>query len=127
MIQNSPKIEKYLFPGISGCILSPCTGGPGESSCQEDSEYVWQRGVGSKKSLAFFTPYPPFAIHILNPLDMRIHRDPCTWGKNAPRNAWKQILLKIWAIVDHSVPLKTEEGSTGDEDFDRWVEFLLEL
>ena len=51
MTHNSPKIEKYLFPGISGCILATCTGGPSESSCQEDSEYVWQRGVGSKKSL----------------------------------------------------------------------------
>ena len=24
-------------------------GGPGESSCHEGSEYVWQRGVGSQK------------------------------------------------------------------------------
>ena len=35
---------------------------------------------------------------------MRIHQDPSTWGKNAPRNAWKQILFKFWAIVGHSVP-----------------------
>ena len=35
----------------------------------------------------------------------KIHQDPCTWGKNAPRNAWKQILFKFWAIVGHSVPL----------------------
>ena len=26
--------------------------------------------------------------------------------------------------MDHSVPSQTEEGSTGDKDFDRWVEFL---
>ena len=48
---KDPKLEKYLFPGISGCIFAPGTGGPGECSCPEDSEYVWQRGVGSKKSL----------------------------------------------------------------------------
>ena len=51
MTHNYSKIEKYLFLGISGCIFAACTGGPSESSCQEDSEYVWQRGVGSKKSL----------------------------------------------------------------------------
>ena len=34
---------------------------------------------------------------------MRIHRDKI-WGKNAPRNAWKQILLMFWAIVNLSVP-----------------------
>ena len=44
------KVERLAFPGISGCIFAPCTGGPGESSCQ-GSEYVWQRGVGSKKCL----------------------------------------------------------------------------
>ena len=43
---KDPKLEKYLFPGISGCIFAPGTGGPGESSCPEDSEYVWQMGVG---------------------------------------------------------------------------------
>ena len=48
---NDPKLEKYLFPGISGCIFAPGTGGPGESSCPEDSEYVWERGVGSQKCL----------------------------------------------------------------------------
>ena len=62
MTHNSPKIEKYLFPGISGCILATCTGGPGESSCQEDSEYVWQRGVGSKKKPGYgwllISPFP---------------------------------------------------------------------
>ena len=51
MTHNYSKIEKYLFLGISGCIFAPCTGGPGESSCQEGSEYVWQRGVGSQKCL----------------------------------------------------------------------------
>ena len=51
MTHNCPKIEKYLFPGISGCIFAQATGGPGESSCQEGSEYVWQRGVGSQKCL----------------------------------------------------------------------------
>ena len=103
MTQNCLKLEKYLFPGISGCILAPATGGPSESSCSEGSEYVWQRGVGSQKCLvraAFdqsssysggliescpkpgtFDPLPPFAIHILNPLDMRIHRDPPYLGQ----------------------------------------------
>ena len=46
MIQNCPKLEKYLIPGISGYIFAPGTGGPGESSCPEGSEYVWERGVG---------------------------------------------------------------------------------
>ena len=48
---NCAKLEKYLFPGISGCIFDPATRGPGESSCPEGSEYVWQRGVGSQKCL----------------------------------------------------------------------------
>ena len=51
MTHNCQKLEKYLFPGISGCILAPATGGPGKSSCSEGSEYVWQRGVGSQKCL----------------------------------------------------------------------------
>ena len=48
---NCPKLEKYLFPGFSGCIFAPGTRGPGESSCPEGSEYVWQRGIGSQKCL----------------------------------------------------------------------------
>ena len=51
MTQNCQKLEKYLFPGISGCILAPGMGGPGKSSCSEGSEYVWQRGEGSQKCL----------------------------------------------------------------------------
>ena len=51
MTHNCQKLENYLFPGISGCIFAPATGGPGESSYQEGSEYVWQRGVGSQKCL----------------------------------------------------------------------------
>ena len=51
MTHNCRKLEKYLFPGISGCIFDPAMGGPGESSYQEGSEYVWQRGVGSQKCL----------------------------------------------------------------------------
>ena len=51
MTHNCPKPEKYLFPGISGCIFASATGGPSESSCSEGSEYVWQRGVGSQKCL----------------------------------------------------------------------------
>ena len=68
--------------------------------------------IESCHNQAFLTPCPPFSYIF------------CTWGKNAPRNAWKQIFIKFWAIMDHSVPSQTEEGSTGDEDFDRWVEFL---
>ena len=49
MTHNCPKLEKYLFPGISGCIFVPCTVGPGESLCPEGSEYLWQRGMGSQK------------------------------------------------------------------------------
>ena len=51
MTHNCRKLEKYLFPGISGCDFDPCTGGPGESSYPEGSEYVWQRGVGGQKCL----------------------------------------------------------------------------
>ena len=36
MTHNCPKLENYLFPGISGCIFAPCTGGPGGSSCHEE-------------------------------------------------------------------------------------------
>ena len=51
MTHNCRKLEKYLLPGISGCIFDLCTGGPGESSYPEGSEYVWQRGVGGQKCL----------------------------------------------------------------------------
>ena len=51
MNRNCLKLEKYLFPGISACILAPATGGSGKSSCSEGSEYLWQRGVGSQKCL----------------------------------------------------------------------------
>ena len=51
MTHNCPKLEKYLFLGSSGCIFWGGRGGPGESSCHEGSEYVWQRGVGSQKGL----------------------------------------------------------------------------
>ena len=51
MTHNCRKLEKYLFPGIYGCIFDPATGGPGESSYPEGSEYVWQRGVGGQKCL----------------------------------------------------------------------------
>ena len=51
MTHNCRKLEKYLLPGISGCDFDPCTGGPGESSYPEGSEYVWQRGVGGQKCL----------------------------------------------------------------------------
>ena len=30
MTHNGPKLEKYLFPGFSGCIFAPGTRGPGE-------------------------------------------------------------------------------------------------
>ena len=46
MTHNCRKLEKYLFPGIYGCIFDPCT-----SSYPEGSEYVWQRGVGCQKCL----------------------------------------------------------------------------
>ena len=55
MTHNCRKLKKYLFPGFSGCIFDPATGGPGESSCPEGSEYVWQRGVGSQKCPALRT------------------------------------------------------------------------
>ena len=35
MTHNCPKLEMYLFPGISGCIFAPATGGPSESTCPE--------------------------------------------------------------------------------------------
>ena len=51
MTQNCPNLEKYLFPGISGCSFGPFTGGPGESSYPESPEYVWQKRVGGQKCL----------------------------------------------------------------------------
>ena len=67
---------------------------PGESSCPDGSEYVWQRGVGSRQGRVTAGRSWPlfrekknrlrrcsknlagrnFAIHILNRLDMRIHQ-----------------------------------------------------
>ena len=92
MTHNSAKIEKYLFPGISGCILAPCTGGPGESSCQEDSEYVWQRGVGSKKSLVMGDFWSvPFLLIESRPY-------PGNFDSLPP------LPYIFWAIVGHSVP-----------------------
>ena len=35
----------------------------------------------------------PFCHTNFEPSGHKIHQDPCTWGKNAPRNASKQILL----------------------------------
>ena len=49
MTHNCSTLEKYLFPGTSGCIFDPATGGPSESSYPEGSEYVWQRGVVGQK------------------------------------------------------------------------------
>ena len=43
---KDPKLEKYLFPGMSGCIFAPGTGGPGESSCPEGSEESTMPGYG---------------------------------------------------------------------------------
>ena len=51
MTHDYQKLENYLFPGISGCIFAPYTGGAGESSCPEGPEYVLQRGVGSQNCL----------------------------------------------------------------------------
>ena len=150
MTHNCRKLEKYLFRGRTGCIFDPWIGGPGDSSYPEGSEYVWQSGVGGQKCLvtggfcqnlispfpiagdwlkvaqnqALLTTYPPLPYIFWSLWTRGFTRIPCTWGKNAPRNALKQILIKFWAIMGHSVPFQTEEGSTGNEDFDRWVEFL---
>ena len=80
--------------------------------------------IKSRPQSGIFDSLHPFCHTNSELSGHKIHQDPCTWGKNAPRNAWKQILFKFWAIMGHSVPFQTEEGSTGDEDFDRWVEFL---
>ena len=66
MTHNYSKIEKYLFLGISSCIFAPCTGGPGESSCQEGSEYVWQRGVGSREGVSQ-AEKRPLKVDIIRP------------------------------------------------------------
>ena len=76
------------------------------------------------RNQAFLTPCPPLSYIFWALWTRGFTGTPCTWGKKAPRNAWKQILFKFWAIMGHSVPFQTEEGSTGNEDFDRWVEFL---
>ena len=62
MTKNCPKLEKYMFSGISGCIFDPATGGPSESSCPEGSEYVWQMGGGESKMPGYgrllISPFP---------------------------------------------------------------------
>ena len=62
MTHNCPKLEKYLFLGSSGCIFWGGRGGPGESSCHEGSEYVWQRGGRESKMPGYgqllISPFP---------------------------------------------------------------------
>ena len=145
MTHNCPKLEKYLFPGISGCIFAPGTGvlvnlmSRGFRICMAKmgegvkNAWLWAAFdqslsysgelIESCHNQAFLTPCPPLS-YIFWTLWTGFTGTPSTWGKNAPRNAWKQILIKFWAIMGHSVPFQTEEGSTGNEDCDRWVEFL---
>ena len=51
---------------------------------------------------AFLTPYPPLPYIFWTLWTWGFTGTACTWGKNASRNAWKRILLRCWAIVDHS-------------------------
>ena len=44
MTHNCSTLEKYLFPGTSGSIFAPGTGGPGESSYPEGSECMAKGG-----------------------------------------------------------------------------------
>ena len=60
--------------------------------------------IKSRPQSGIFDSLHPFCHTNSELSGHKIHQDPCTWGKNAPRNAWKQILFKFWAIVGHSVP-----------------------
>ena len=63
MTHNCPKLEKYLFPGIPGCIFAPATGGPFLSSCPEGSEYVHMAKGGRESKMPGYgrlliSPFP---------------------------------------------------------------------
>ena len=59
---------------------------------------------------AFLTPYHPLPYIFWTLWAWGFIGTPRSWGKNGPRNAWKQILLKFWAIVCHSVPPLPRQG-----------------
>ena len=53
MTHNCPKLEKYLFPGISGCIFAPGTGVLVNltSYVQRVHNLYRKKGVGSQKCM----------------------------------------------------------------------------
>ena len=77
---------------------------PGYGNFQSVPRY--RKGTDQKPPIIrhYLIPYTPFAIQILNPLDIRFTKTPVPGAKMHPRNAWRQILFKFWAIVGHSVP-----------------------
>ena len=94
MTHNCLKLEKYLFPGISGCIFAPGTGGPGESSCPK----AWSKAAHNQ---AFLTPYPPLPYIFSTLWTWGFIGTPVTWEMHPemPGNKY----FKSWVIVSHSV------------------------
>ena len=50
MTQNCPKLEKYLFLGISGCIFDPATGVPVNPHVQRVQNMYGKGGYGVFKA-----------------------------------------------------------------------------
>ena len=48
MTHNCPELEKYLFPGISGCILAPARGVPVNPHVQRVQNMYDKGGEGVK-------------------------------------------------------------------------------
>ena len=62
MTHNFPKLEKYLFPGISGCIFAPATGVPVYPHVQ-GVQNVYGKGGRESKMAGYGRPLiSPFPI-----------------------------------------------------------------
>ena len=64
-------------------------------------EKDWSKAAHNQ---AFLTPYPPLPYIFWTLWTWGFTGTPRTWGKNAPRKAWKQTVFKFWAIGGHSSP-----------------------
>ena len=68
----------------------------------------WLKGAHNQ---ALLSPYPPLPYLFWTLWTWGFTGTLRSWGKNAPRNAWKQI-LKFWAIVGHSEVAQNELSVT---------------
>ena len=57
-----------------------------------------------------FDPLPPFAIHILNPLDMRIHRDPLYMGQKCTQKCLETNTSQVLGNCGSFSPLPTKKN-----------------